>query len=213
MRSLPKPNTKPVEQRLENNSEPKIFFGILNNSYVDKEVKDNKKFIEYSEFSSLWDPKHQYKFDDSHTALFSKIFHDYIKKAENRIWVIDGYLNELSSRKKFESFVNILYGKMFYIDDIRLFLKDDEHKKDIQEILSFHNEELLIKGRKEIKFDFFNYKSIHDRFAIIDDKLWHFGSDVGSSSRCLNAASYGWDADYFKAINFFTDLWNSKNVK
>ncbi len=32
---------------------------------------------------------------------------------------------------------------------------------------------------------------IHDRFAITDNLLWHFGSDVGGRDAALNAVSFG----------------------
>lgn len=49
---------------------------------------------------------------------------------------------------------------------------------------------------------------IHDRFAIIDDVLWHFGSDVGGRDAALNAVSFGWDADVTRAKSFFSELWS-----
>lgn len=211
MSKLPKFNNNIQEKKLENNSDPKILFGILNDDYIQNKVVDNEKFINHSSFESFCkDPK---QFNESHKALFSKNFYDSLQKSQSRIWLIDGYLNELDSRKKLESFLDIFYDKLSYINDIRIFFKSDTKRDDVIELLDIYNTELVENINKEIKYRFFDYKYIHDRFAIIDDKLWHFGSDVGSSSRCLNATSYGWDAEYFKAINFFTDLWNSKNVK
>jgi len=49
---------------------------------------------------------------------------------------------------------------------------------------------------------------IHDRFAIVDNVLWHFGSDVGGRDAALNAVSFGWDADITHAKSFFWELWN-----
>ena len=50
-------------------------------------------------------------------------------------------------------------------------------------------------------------KHIHDRFAIVDQVLWHFGSDVGGKDPNLNAVSFGWDAQETGAITFFENLW------
>lgn len=51
----------------------------------------------------------------------------------------------------------------------------------------------------------FNY--IHDRFAIIDNELWHFGGTVGGFNSKLSAASRGWDATKLNAISFFDEVW------
>ncbi|OQW90683.1 MAG: hypothetical protein BWK78_06420 [Thiotrichaceae bacterium IS1] len=51
------------------------------------------------------------------------------------------------------------------------------------------------------------YPYLHDRFAIVDHELWHFGATVGGGHPSLNAATRGWDADQTKAITFFMDVW------
>jgi hypothetical protein len=47
----------------------------------------------------------------------------------------------------------------------------------------------------------------HDRFAIVDHELWHFGATVGGSHRSLNAFSRGWDAAAHGAVEFFGEIW------
>jgi hypothetical protein len=47
----------------------------------------------------------------------------------------------------------------------------------------------------------------HDRFAIVDDQLWHFGYAVGGSGKRLCASSGPWDATSTRAIDFFEYLW------
>ncbi|MDX7952433.1 hypothetical protein P7D22_14780 [Lichenihabitans sp. Uapishka_5] len=49
---------------------------------------------------------------------------------------------------------------------------------------------------------------IHDRFAIVDEELWHFGATVGGAHPGLNAASRGWNAHDTRAIAFFDELWD-----
>jgi len=50
---------------------------------------------------------------------------------------------------------------------------------------------------------------VHDRFALVDDELWHFGSTVGGGFGCLSAASRGWFqfATDFRYV--FDDIWGS----
>lgn len=51
----------------------------------------------------------------------------------------------------------------------------------------------------------FNY--VHDRFAIVDDELWHFGATVGGFHSSVNAATRGWSAADAGAIEFFDLAW------
>jgi len=48
---------------------------------------------------------------------------------------------------------------------------------------------------------------VHDRFAIIDDELWHFGATVGGFHASVNAASRGWNAHATGAVDFFELVW------
>lgn len=48
---------------------------------------------------------------------------------------------------------------------------------------------------------------IHDRFAIVDNELWHFGADVGGAHLSINAASRGWNAEERGAVRFFDNVW------
>lgn len=52
-----------------------------------------------------------------------------------------------------------------------------------------------------------SYPFPHDRFAIIDDELWHFGHTVGGGGACLFACSGPWDAQSFEVEPFYEDLW------
>lgn len=54
----------------------------------------------------------------------------------------------------------------------------------------------------EVSFNLSNANCIHDRFAIIDNELWHFGATVGGFHRDVNAVSRGWNADAHDAVQF-----------
>ena len=51
----------------------------------------------------------------------------------------------------------------------------------------------------------------HDRFAIVDSELWHFGSTVGGGYPGLTAVSRGWNAEDGEggtgAVLFYERLW------
>lgn len=58
----------------------------------------------------------------------------------------------------------------------------------------------FIKKDKQIK--------IHDRFAILDDNLWHYGSNIGVSRGHLTAVSIWNGAGSSNAIASFEEIWD-----
>ena len=52
----------------------------------------------------------------------------------------------------------------------------------------------------------------HDRFAIVDGALWHFGSTVGGGHSGLTAASGPWSATKTRAKEFFEECWSICHV-
>ncbi|CAB3755441.1 hypothetical protein LMG29542_02595 [Paraburkholderia humisilvae] len=51
---------------------------------------------------------------------------------------------------------------------------------------------------------------LHDRFAIVDDELWHFGATVGGCHPSINAFSRGWSATETRAEAYFFHLWGNQ---
>lgn len=51
------------------------------------------------------------------------------------------------------------------------------------------------------------YPYVHDRFAIIDGELWHFGSTVGGAHETFHAYTRGFDAAATGMDQFFLALW------
>lgn len=54
-----------------------------------------------------------------------------------------------------------------------------------------------------------SFPFLHDRFAIVDDALWHFGATVGGGHPSVNAASGPWSAVHARAIDFFDECWRT----
>lgn len=66
--------------------------------------------------------------------------------------------------------------------------------------------------RREVEVQWRKWKRgsfpfLHDRFAIVDDALWHFGATVGGGHAGVNAASGPWSAFDARAIDFFDECW------
>ncbi len=56
------------------------------------------------------------------------------------------------------------------------------------------------------------YPFLHDRFAIIDGGLWHFGATVGGGHSGLTAVSGPWPETATRAVPFFEECWRRNDA-
>ena len=63
--------------------------------------------------------------------------------------------------------------------------------------------------RWNANLDKHTFPFLHDRFAIVDGELWHFGSTVGGGHPGVTAASGPWSTSATRAAEFFEECWNS----
>lgn len=195
---------------------PKIFFGLSLSSYSANSLKDIEELIEcpsYFEAINKYSTFH----NDEKISTISKIFYQAVENATQRIWILDSYLantKEKNGNMKIEKLLEpLLYNSEKL--DTRLYFRDDinkEAKERLQQIINHINDnirEIAISSTATIvQYKFFkDIKFIHDRFAIVDNQLWHFGSDVGCTQPSFHATSYGWNAESLKVSNFFEELW------
>lgn len=54
---------------------------------------------------------------------------------------------------------------------------------------------------------------LHDRFAVTDNELWHFGGTVGGLEKKMTAVSRGWNAETRNFITFFDHTWDDLAIK
>ena len=71
---------------------------------------------------------------------------------------------------------------------------------------------LQVEARWSAALDRHQFPFLHDRFAIVDRALWHFGATVGGGHRGLTAASGPWPAVRSRAISFFDECWRRCNA-
>lgn len=159
-----------------------------------------------------------------------KAFGSAVSQAQERVWVVDEYLlvpdlksGEPSQKVKQKVLTRIAtilewFPPQLVASDIRFLTKKHaEIQKD--EIELFHDQakkinsystrrraqcSIQIKTHLTRDFDY-----IHDRFAVIDDELWHFGGTVGGFHSKVSAASRGWRASEHGAVDFFTMAWEA----
>lgn len=150
--------------------------------------------------------------------------------AQKRIWIIDPYFfnpekNKGSTQDRIQFVIDQLHETLD-AHDIKIITKSHntlENKSVDDGILEQFKEhaqllnEMRGKGQEicniDIKFNLTtNFDHIHDRFAIIDDELWHFGATVGGFHSQVTAASRGWDANEHGAISFFDLVWSTEGI-
>jgi len=144
-------------------------------------------------------------------------FVEAVWEAQERILVLDSYLFEPQDDQSLqERWDQILFWlpDNLVANDIR-FLTDERWDQVVRDTIQAQfNERAENISRStraakiEIRFSLNkNFPYVHDRFAIIDNELWHFGATVGGLHSQVNAASRGWDATSHDAIRFFDVAW------
>ncbi|NWO07091.1 MAG: hypothetical protein HLX50_15770 [Alteromonadaceae bacterium] len=143
-----------------------------------------------------------------------------VANAQERVWIVDEYLlvpDRGDPVRRIEQILEWL-PLSFAASDVRLLTKphqeiteDDlerfqQHAQEINNYATRRKKECSIEVRTHLKRD---CDFIHDRFAIIDDELWHFGATVGGFHSRVSAASRGWRAADHGAIKFFEEIWKA----
>lgn len=143
--------------------------------------------------------------------------------AQERIWIVDEYLLMPDSGNPEERIDQILAWLPLGLaaSDIRLLTK--QHQKiDKDALYKFRQQAQAINNHtvrreKECRIEVRvhltqqNCNFIHDRFAIIDDELWHFGGTAGGFQAAISAASRGWRAEDYGAISFLRKSGTQEN--
>lgn len=150
-----------------------------------------------------------------------KEFENAISTAQ-RVWIIDKHLfsedgKNPSHSRRIKKVVNWFLTN--HIQTIRVLTGHHDDQAEIENEFK-ELEYFIINSRTkvdaplkvEISFSLKDFDYIHDRFAIIDEELWHFGATVGGFHRDVNAASRGWSADAHKAVQFFDTAWKMANA-
>lgn len=191
---------------------PSIFFGYSQEGYY----SHIERATDLTQCPNLNQVRGRYNMSLKH-ALVSQNFQQAILNAKQKIWILDTYLHKnMKESSVFESILNLIKTNK-QILSVRFYLRSKTNENEINELVKYYND--LIRDDKrshqgtKIECGFFNNLDfIHDRFAIIDNNFWHFGSDVGASNQSLHATSYGWNSDKLQITNFFEELWEEKNA-
>lgn len=154
----------------------------------------------------------------SNPATQLQTFAQAVHNALERVWIIDPYLlipDKGADRDRRIQQVQAWFEHGFAGKDVRI-LTDATSDIEPHIIKEFRktqdriNEPRKLQAALEIQVRFTLSKQfpyVHDRFAVIDDELWHFGATVGGLHQDVSAASRGWHVEEHRAIEFFELAW------
>ena len=202
-----------------------------------KEIKDDRYSKSSGELQLLW-PSIQYgpqietcdvsRFPDEnkiyarHDEILSgntmglRAFESAVMNALNRVLVLDPHFDETG--------VEVLTPALSLSQawDVRLLTSSSdlagERRNQLRNMLTESCNTDRVDGRQvEVLWSTAlqrgSFPYLHDRFAIIDGDLWHFGSTVGGGHRGLTAASGPWAAAATYAVEFFDMCWRTCNAR
>jgi hypothetical protein len=143
-------------------------------------------------------------------------FIDQAWQATTRIWVLDLHFVEHG----YQGLVRALTGAL--VHDVRIVSERVQEKGARLDELRKASDAAWNRGRPRgtpriapTRLQWFDrlvrrpaaFPFAHDRFAIVDENLWHFGYASCGSGNCLSAASGPWPESNTNAIEFFERLW------
>jgi hypothetical protein len=142
-------------------------------------------------------------------------FVDAAWSAQDRILVLDPYLFKPDSEQSLQERLDeilLWFPIGTAVNDIRLLTKPHPDPQQIDRQFAARTVEINQARRNgaarlQVNFGLDAFDYVHDRFAIMDGELWHFGATTGGLHRQVSAASRGWDADALDAVRFFEDAW------
>lgn len=149
----------------------------------------------------------------------SSLFVEAVQLAVKRVWIIDPYFLDFDIDRShlYEIEPAELYKLLFETCtcDLRIICsptissKQQGQKLKLLLQASTSRHQVHLASLPQIKFINKRVPDFHDRFAIIDDELWHFGANVAGTHKDVNCFSRGWPAFSTGARDLFEECWKS----
>lgn len=140
-----------------------------------------------------------------------------VVEAVERVLIMDDYFllpDKGVPEERLSTILDWLHPRLVASDIRILTKKHAEIDEELLQLFGAREEEINNQARRGKRCSIqvntrlregFNY--VHDRFAIVDDELWHFGATVGGFHASVSAATRGWSAADVGAIKFFDLAW------
>ncbi len=135
-------------------------------------------------------------------------FIESVEAAQWMVWVLDLHFDEIGLHPLADALM------LSRAQEVRLLTGKLNDRRSFTELLQLARQAAGFDRGSEAVFwcDTLNkrgYPFPHDRFAIADDALWHFGHTVGGAGRRMVAASGAWDAPATDTPRFFRSAWDA----
>jgi hypothetical protein len=146
-------------------------------------------------------------------GAMSRAFRSAVRVARQRVWLLDEYL--LDDDPSCDQL-----GSLFYetgASDLRVVTASKPNVVERANWLKSLEQDLQsrspgtppqIRIYVNLKKSVRGLPKVHDRFAIVDDVLWHCGATIGGLHDQINALTFGWSAQGTKAVEFFDRICN-----
>lgn len=130
-----------------------------------------------------------------------------VEDAQQRVWLLDPYFGqpEADERPGQLTLPERLVDAFCHSRAASIRFVTGHHDGSLNEIVVAYANPGQDVGWLTMQRDAFPYA--HDRFAIVDGELWHFGATVGGGHSSLTAATRGWCAVQTGAADFFKRVW------
>ncbi|MXP25187.1 hypothetical protein GRI39_03905 [Altererythrobacter indicus] len=168
------------------NEDPQLMFFDRNRGLADREFLS-------------WD-------DHGNDPAISPLFQEAVGSAKE-VWIVDGYLGETLD------LADMLFKivTLADVEQVRIITAAKQEAASLEELVTKWNSSARRSGHIEIltlpKRDSGFGALPHDRFALVDGILWHWGATVGGGFSGQNACSFGWSATRRGAVAWFEKMW------
>ena len=194
------PNERPLHSELAAVEPPRLLWPSI--MYTNAGVSSN----DASHFPTKHNVYERRRECEKGNAMKLVAFETAVKEAHRRLLVLDPHFDDVGVRVLRNALdcsqadeVRFLTGQT--ADDTTPWRQDLEWRINMNRM---DHRGVVVQWRKLRRRSF---PFLHDRFAIVDDALWHFGATVGGGHPGVNAASGPWSAADAKAAVFFDECW------
>ena len=157
----------------------------------------------------------RYKASNNDTVLKLVAFAEAVMKAEKHILILDPHFDKIGANMLGPALEFSQVGKVRLLTR-RGAVTQTEREELRRELTQYCNLNRVDTSRVNVRWsatlDNSSIPFLHDRFAIVDESLWHFGSTVGGGHPGLTAVSGPWSATRTRAEEFFEECWGICNA-
>ena len=148
---------------------------------------------------------------NKYQAMTLVAFEQAVSDAKLRLLVMDPHFDETGANS-----LRFALEKS-QVSDVRLLTGGsatelEKMRNEMEWLVNQHRNDQRVNIHWCSKLDSNSFPFLHDRFAVVDGSLWHFGATVGGGHPSLNAASGPWSAEETRAVAFFNECWRMCNA-